>query len=375
MHQHLPPPKRKAWPAAIALFVISIFALNQFVGPSENFQIQRVTETEIVSEDENSFFQIQTQEITFENGQTSQFSISGDQNTIEAQKIQTGEQIITFQDESLNQPSVVEKLRLGPLLLLLIGFIGVTIIFTGRETLYSFLSLSLNIGILLMIIQAIINGTSPLLATILGALSIGTVSIYIAHGFSTRTHLSTISIISTLVVTLISSLIFTEIAKMTGTGSESSFFLANTDLAIDLRSLLLAGILVGTLGVLDDITTSQVATIHELHHTNHKLTFKQLYQKGLNVGKTHISSLINTLVLAYAGGSLPLLVLLFTDPSVPTWVTLNQEFFAEEIIRTLIGSTSLVLAVPISTALAAKYYSSIKHSHDHDHTHCHSHNH
>lgn len=361
MHQHLPPPKRKAWPAALGLLIITIFGFLQFAGPNQNYTIQTVEDTENLSQNQNDFFEIETQKVTFENGQTTEFSITGDSNSRQEQKIQTGEKIITFQDTSLNQPNIVDKLRLGPLMLLLITFIGVTIAFTGRETLYSFLSLSLNIGILLLIIQAIINGTSPLLATIIGALSIGTVSIYVAHGFSTKTHLSTISILSTLIVTLISSLIVTKLASMTGTGSESSFYLSNSNLSIDLQSLLLAGILVGTLGVLDDITTSQVATVHELHHTNHKLSFQELYRKGLNVGKTHISSLINTLVLAYAGGSLPLLVLLFTDPSIPTWVTINQEFFAEEIIRTLIGSTSLVLAVPISTALAAKHYSSHKH--------------
>lgn len=361
MHQHLPKPTRKVWPAAVALLMITIFSFSLLINKSAEFQVQTVQEAKVISEDSNSFFQSKTQEITYENGQTSQYSISGDDQTILSQTIKPGEKIVTYTDESLNKPSVVEKLRLAPLIMLLFIFAGVTVLFTGKETLYSFLSLSINIIILLLIIKAIINGTSPLLATIVGSLSIGTVSIYIAHGLNTKTHLSTISIVSTLLITLVSSLIVTELAKMTGTGSESSFYLANASLTIDLKSLLLAGIMVGTLGVLDDITTSQIATIHELHHTDPKQDFTTLYKKGLNVGKTHIASLINTLVLAYAGGSLPLLLLLFTDPSVPFWVTINQEFFAEEIIRTLIGSISLVLAVPISTALAAKYYSAHKH--------------
>ncbi len=361
MHQHLPSPKRKIWPAILGLLVLLIFSSFHLSFNSNEFQIQTVTNTETISEDSNDFFQLRTQEVTLENNQKVQYSISGDDNSLESQALKEGEKVITFQDPSLDQPNILEKYRLTPLLLLLLTFMGVTILFTGKETLYSFLSLSLTIIVLLFILQAIINGTSPLLATIIGCFTIGTLSIYIAHGFNTKTHLSTISIISTLSVTLISSLLVTNLAKLTGTGSESSFYLANSNLIIDLRSLLLAGILVGTLGVLDDITTSQIATIHELHHTDDKQSFKTLYQKGLNVGKTHISSLINTLVLAYAGGSLPLLLLLFTDPSIPFWVTINKEFFAEEIIRTIIGSISLVLAVPISTALAAKYYTQHKH--------------
>jgi uncharacterized membrane protein len=364
MHQHLPKPKRKIWPAVIALFIIGVLSINILQTDSENFQVQQVKEISTTSEDQNNFFKVKTQEITFQNDQQTQYSISGDETSIQDQSIQPGEKIITYKDPSLNQVNIVDKLRLTPLILLLFSFIAITIIFTGKETIYSFLSLTLTIITLLLIIKAIISGTSPLLATIVGCLTIGTISIYIAHGFNQKTHLSTISIVSTLLLTLLSSVLVNHFAKMTGTGSESSFYLANANLLIDLKSLLLAGILVGTLGVLDDITTSQIATIHEIHHANNKLNFKQLYQKGLNVGKTHISSLINTLVLAYAGGSLPLLLLLFTDPSIPFWVTINQEFFAEEIIRTLIGSISLVLAVPISTALAAKYYTSHKHIHE-----------
>lgn len=363
MHQHLPKPKRKLWPAILGLILISVFSISQLQFSSELFQIKQIQSAQTIQQDENQFFQTETQEITFQDNQTTQYSISGDEISRQNQQLAQKDKVITYQESPTAQPNIIDQFRLPALITLLILFMGVTIVFTGKETIYSFLSLGLTVIILLLIIQAIFNGTSPLLATITGALAIATISIYVAHGFNTKTHLSTISIVSTLLFTLLTSLLFTYLAHMTGTGSESSFYLANSNISIDLRSLLLAGILVGTLGVLDDITTSQVATIHELHHTNHKLSFKELYQKGLNVGKTHISSLINTLVLAYAGGSLPLLILLYTDPSVPFWVTINQEFFAEEIIRTLIGSISLVLAVPISTFLAAKYYTSNSHKH------------
>lgn len=357
MHQNLPQRPRKIYPAIVGFVVLLIFAAFQIDTQTTSFQVSEVKSAEIISQNQNDFFQTTTQELTLENDKKVQYSVSGDTQSTEQQLIEDNQNIITFNDATTTQISVVDQYRLPGLVLLLISFLIITLFFTGKETLYSFLSLSMTIVILLTIIQAIFNGTSPLLATIAGCLAIGTVSIYIAHGFNTKTHLSTASIVTTLLFTLLVSLLFTQISNLTGVGSESSFYLANSNINIDLKSLLLAGILVGTLGVLDDITTSQIATIHEIHDANPKLSFHELYDRGLNVGKTHITSLINTLVLAYAGGSLPLLLLLYTDPSVPTWVTLNQEFFAEEIIRTLIGSMSLVIAVPISTLLAAKYYS------------------
>lgn len=126
---------------------------------------------------------------------------------------------------------------------------------------------------------------------------------------------------------------------------------------MNLRGLLLGGIIIGALGGLDDITTSQVAAVDEIRKANPKLSISGLYKRGRSVGTEHIASLVNTLVLAYAGSSIPLL-LLFTTRTEPLWVTLNSEFIAEEIIRTLVGSSSLVFAVPISTFLASYFLSS-----------------
>ncbi|HYC80108.1 MAG TPA: YibE/F family protein, partial [Candidatus Binatia bacterium] len=127
---------------------------------------------------------------------------------------------------------------------------------------------------------------------------------------------------------------------------------------LNLRGLLLGGIILGVLGVLDDITTAQSAAVYEIRRANPALPFKELYSRGLSIGREHISSLVNTLFLAYAGASLPLF-LFFTagDHPQPFWVTLNSEFIAEELIRTLVGSVALMLAVPITTFLAAYYFS------------------
>jgi uncharacterized membrane protein len=124
--------------------------------------------------------------------------------------------------------------------------------------------------------------------------------------------------------------------------------------AVNLRGLLLGGIVIGALGVLDDITTTQTAAINEIKRANPRMTRAQLYRSGLSIGREHIASLVNTLALAYAGASLPLLLLFWSDANAPWWVILNSESLVEEIVRTLVGSMTLTLAVPISTWFACK---------------------
>jgi uncharacterized membrane protein len=114
--------------------------------------------------------------------------------------------------------------------------------------------------------------------------------------------------------------------------------------------------MLGVLGVLDDITTAQSAVIEELKRANLNLTFRDLYKRGISVGKEHIASLVNTLFLAYAGASLPLFLLFAVYKQAPVWFTLNSEIISEEIVRTLVGSVCLILAVPITTALAAAFF-------------------
>ncbi len=115
--------------------------------------------------------------------------------------------------------------------------------------------------------------------------------------------------------------------------------------------------MIGTLGVLDDVTATQTATVGVIHQTNPQLSFSELYKKAENVGKEHIASLVNTLAMAYAGASFPLFLLLTQNTQVPIAYIVNSEFFVEEIIRTLIGSIALILAVPISTVISALYFS------------------
>jgi len=125
-----------------------------------------------------------------------------------------------------------------------------------------------------------------------------------------------------------------------------------TQNTLNVRHLLLAGILIGTLGVLDDLVISQASSVFELYRNNPNQDFRHLFRSAMNIGQDHIAATVNTLVLAYAGASLPML-LLFSLRSVDFRLAINLEFIAEEIVRTLVGSLGLFAAVPITTALAA----------------------
>ena len=165
---------------------------------------------------------------------------------------------------------------------------------------------------------------------------------------------------------------FVYLGKLFGMGTEESIFIQSGVLQeVNLRGLLLGGIIIGALGVLDDITTAQTAAIDELSKANHKLGFAELYKAGTSIGREHIASLINTLALAYVGASLPILLLVSLNEDMPWWVMVNSEFIAEEIVRTLVGSSTLLLAVPISTWLAARTFAYGNHTQAKGHAHVH----
>lgn len=258
---------------------------------------------------------------------------------------------------------IADKYRLPPLLFAIIAFLALVIYFGRFKGFMSLIGLAFSVFILMkFILPLIIAGYSALLVTLIGSFVIAVVSIFLAHGFNKRTVISVFATLITLSIAIALAVLFVEIAHLFGGGSEEAAYLKlDPATNLNLQGLLLGGIIIGTLGVLDDITTAQVACVHELHEANRSLTAAELYRRGLTIGREHIASLVNTLVLAYAGASLPLF-LMFTMNSVqPFWVTFNSEFIAEEVIRTLIGSMALVLGVPIATWLAARHLSKSKH--------------
>ncbi len=177
------------------------------------------------------------------------------------------------------------------------------------------------------------------------------------HGRGLATAAALLSTFASLALTGALAWVFLRASNFTGFGDDSVGFLSALGSEIDPRGLLLAGVVIGSLGVLDDVTVTQVSAVWELKRAAPDADFGELYRRALRIGRDHISSTVNTLFLAYAGASLPLL-LLFSEAQQGLGSVATREVVAVEIVRALVGSIGLVASVPISTALAAKVLAS-----------------
>jgi uncharacterized membrane protein len=239
-------------------------------------------------------------------------------------------------------------------LLVLAGIFAFVVVLLGRKR--GLAALAALVVSLLMIVKfvlpALLDGRSPLAVAIVGSAAIMFLALYLSHGVNAQTTTAVLGTLVSLALTGVLAAVFVAASRFTGLASEEAGFLQSAAGQINLRGLLLGGIVIGSLGVLDDVTVTQASAVWQLHGANNALSVRELYSAGLRIGRDHIASTVNTLVLAYAGASLPLL-LLFTLARQPTASVLTGEVVAGEIVRTLVGSIGLVASVPITTALAA----------------------
>ena len=243
--------------------------------------------------------------------------------------------------------------RAGSMLILVLLF-AVAVLLLGRlRGLGALAGLGLSVAVLLIfMLPALLQGSNPILVSIVAASVIAFASLYLAHGFSSATNVALLSTLLALSLTGLLAWAFIGLTSLTGFTDESSFYLEALGVNIDPRGLLLAGIVIGALGVLDDVTVTQVSAVGALSEAQPSLSATELYRRALSIGRDHISSTVNTLFLAYAGAALPLL-LLFTETGQRIGSVALRETVAVEVVRTLVGSIGLVAAVPISTGLAA----------------------
>ena len=268
--------------------------------------------------------------------------------------------------------------RRPPLLFLVAIFVGLVIWLSGMQGVRAVLSLGLSItAILFVLIPALKLGYSPALVSLAIAGVILAVTLFFTHGFKPRVVVTFLGTFGAVFITCIIAWVWVEWMRFTGFSDDSSVYLNfATGGKIDLPGLLLGGIIIGLLGVLDDVSITQASVVQELKGANPGLGFRALYTRALRVGKDHVGSLVNTLALAYAGAALPLL-LLYSYSESSVWEILNQEVIAAEVIRIVVGSIGLISAVPLTTALAAWYFrdkvveegDSNGHSHSHGHSH------
>ena len=256
-------------------------------------------------------------------------------------------------DPTASSYNIAEHQRGKPLLWLVALFAAAIVAFGRLRGLAALAGLAASFAILLaFVVPGISAGGSPLLIAITGSALIMFVVLYLTHGITAQTSVAVLGTLGSLVLTGVLGSLATAATHLTGFGSEEATTLSMYQRDVDLHGLLLAGIIIGSLGVLDDVTVTQAATVTELAHANPGLSRLQLYRAATRVGRAHIASTVNTIVLAYAGASLPLLLLLTVDSRSVSEI-LTSEFLAQEIVRSAVATLGLVAAVPLTTGLAA----------------------
>jgi uncharacterized membrane protein len=287
----------------------------------------------------------------------------GTQVVIELPVLSTAPDIAVGERVVLERPPVevpgapyafYDRIRAPSLLWLAIAFAVIVVAAGGLRGVAALAGLAVSVGILLVfVLPAILDGSPPVLVASIGAGAIGFVVIYLAHGFTHRTTVALIGTLSGVAVTLTLSLIWQPLARLAGLGTEGSYVISAIGAEIDLAGLLLAGFVIGALGAIDDVAVTQASAVWELRDADPELGSQQLFRAGLRVGRHHVGSIVNTLALAYAGASLPLLII-FQLSELPLGRLIGSEVVATEIVRTLVGSIGLVAAMPVTTWLAAR---------------------
>lgn len=242
-----------------------------------------------------------------------------------------------------------------PILLWLTVLFVVVVVALGRwRGLAALVGLGATVLVLLVfILPALLDGKSPVLVATVGASAIAFLALYFAHGFRVMTTVALLGTLAALALTIGLAVLFTELASFSGFTSEEAFIVQLGTRGVDLSGLVLAGMVLGALGALDDVTVTQASAVWELRTADPAMSRWALYRAGLRIGRDHVASTVNTLALAYAGAALPLLIL-FVLSRQSLGAVANSEVVAVEIVRTLVGSIGLVAAVPLTTWLAAE---------------------
>jgi uncharacterized membrane protein len=270
---------------------------------------------------------------------------------------------------------VKDSYRLDVIWALLGSFILLVLFLGGKQGFLSLLSLVGSFGAMFYVLfPGILAGYNPVLLSGVLAVLILFLIMYMTHGFNRMTTSAFLGCFLTIAITIGLSYVVVLYAKLSGFSDEESIYLNfNTNGSINFQGLLLGAIIIGVIGIIDDIAITQASVVAELRNLNEKLSSQDIFRKAMKIGRDHTGAVVNSLVLAYTGASLPLLLLLYTSET-PVLELINMDYISTEIVRTLVGSIGLVLAVPITTFVAVKLIkdkSSVKGLHTHSHSHKH----
>ncbi len=323
------------------------------------------TITKVVSEEQTEIMGhqqlFQTLEVLITSGQNKGQTITIDHGSVASVNIQQYKVGDTVQILASTTPQgqasyqISDYVRRAPLFWLAAIFIGLILLINLRKGLASLLSLGLTFVIIFaVILPLILAGHNPVLIALLASVIMIPLTYFIAHGFNRKTVTAAIGTLTSLAIAVILAQYFINLTRLTGYASdEAGFLAANNPGEINIQGLILAGIVLGLIGVLDDVTITQAGFIQQLKQAQPTIPARELFDRAMSVGRDHIASLVNTLILVYTSAAMPLL-LLFTQTERPFMEIINYEIVAEEIIRTLVVSIGIVISVPVTTYLAAK---------------------
>ncbi len=285
-------------------------------------------------------------------GRTVIFEMTDDTGTT----YEAGQQVRLARVETPGQPPTyfVSDFRRGPAMTVLLAAFLLAVLAFGRfQGLRALIGLGSTFVVIVgFMLPAILDGRSPVAVALVGSLAIMVLTLYLSHGPNPKTTAALVGTTAALLATVALAGAFVAAANITGFTSEEARLATYEVGGLSLRGLVLAGIIIGSLGVLDDVTVSQASTVFELRRADPSAAYGTVVRGALNVGRDHIAATINTLFLAYAGASLPLLIIFSLGvDALPTLLT--SEVVAVEVVRTLVGSIGLIAAVPLTTVLAA----------------------
>ena len=249
---------------------------------------------------------------------------------------------------------VSDFVRTGPLILILGLFVALVVLVGRGRGLRSLGGTLFSLAVIFaFVLPQIVAGRDPVAVSVGGAILLLAVSTYLVYGWNPKAHAAVAGMMLSLVLTGVLAWLFVGWTRLTGISvEESSYLVMEMGPGVNLRGLVLGGIIIGSLGVLDDVCVGQASAVFELVNANRDLGWRDIFRRSLNIGRDHIAAMVNTLLLAYVGASMPLM-LVFTIYQEPIWRRINREPIAEEIVRTLVGSVGLVLAVPITGLIAS----------------------
>jgi uncharacterized membrane protein len=266
---------------------------------------------------------------------------------------ETGEEV-PLGDASRQPVAFVDFERSSPLLVLALAFVALVVVLGRWHGVRALVGLGLSLALVVeFLAPAILEGRPLVLTALVGALAVMVVTIVLSHGAGLKSLAAMLGTAGALLITTVLAVIAVRGADVTGLASEEArLLLAGIKGQISLQGLVVAGMVIGALGVLDDVTVSQASTVLALRRANPALGFRRLLGEALAVGRDHLGATVNTLVLAYAGAALPVL-LIFNTEGTPFGEAVNREPVAEQIVAMLVGSIGLIAAVPLTTAIAA----------------------